>query len=164
MMPYFCAVFGLSSTLSLTILTLPPSEPAISSSAGAIMRHGPHHSAQKSTTTGSFALSTSVSKSASETLPTPMGDLVLLGAGESGPRKESERMDATPERQGGSRGGEAGDLGIQEVGRKFHQIRHIGPDQHGTHRPVRIELAQHRAIERELAHIARRHRGRRARR
>src|SRR6202008_1055580 len=90
MMPYFCAVAGLSSTLSLTILTLPLSEPAISSSAGAIILHGPHHSAQKSTTTGSVALSTWASKSASETLPTPMGDLFSLGAGESGPQKESE--------------------------------------------------------------------------
>src|SRR5580765_2037413 len=52
MMPYLAAVFGFSSTLSLTILTLSPSWPAISSSAGAIMRQGPHHSAQKSTTTG----------------------------------------------------------------------------------------------------------------
>src|SRR5262245_38049852 len=47
--PYFAAVCGFSSTLSLTILTFSPSEPAISSSAGAIIRHGPHHSAQKST-------------------------------------------------------------------------------------------------------------------
>src|SRR6185369_7702756 len=64
--PYFDAVFGLSSTLSFTILTLSPIAPAISSRAGAIMRQGPHHSAQKSTTTGPFALSTSASKSASE--------------------------------------------------------------------------------------------------
>src|SRR5438445_2757297 len=71
--PYFEAVFGLSSTLSLTILTLSPMAPEISSSAGAIMRQGPHHSAQKSTTTGPVALSTSASKSASETLPTAMG-------------------------------------------------------------------------------------------
>src|SRR5437870_5211698 len=48
-MPYFAAVCGFSSTLSLTIFTLPLSVPAISSSAGAIMRQGPHHSAQKST-------------------------------------------------------------------------------------------------------------------
>src|SRR5438094_10130594 len=50
-MPYLVAVAGLSSTLSLTILTLSPSEPAISSSAGAIIRQGPHHPAQTSTTT-----------------------------------------------------------------------------------------------------------------
>src|SRR5947209_3470308 len=82
--PYFDAVFGLSSTLSFTILTLSPIEPAISSSAGAIMRQGPHHSAQKSTTTGPLALSTSASKSASDTLPTAMRYLVRLkrkGAG-----------------------------------------------------------------------------------
>src|ERR1700739_2783992 len=68
--PYFEAVFGLSSTFSFTILTLSPIAPEISASAGAIMRQGPHHSAQKSTTTGPVALSTSASKSASETLPT----------------------------------------------------------------------------------------------
>src|SRR3954449_6038466 len=78
--PYFDAVFGLSSTLSLTIFTLSPIAPEISSSAGAIIRQGPHHSAQKSTTTGPAALSTSVSKSASETLPTAMGYLVHLPA------------------------------------------------------------------------------------
>src|SRR5438552_15504417 len=71
--PYFEAVFGLSSTLSFTILTLSPIAPEISSSAGPIMRQGPHHSAQKSTTTGPVALSTSASKSASETLPTAIG-------------------------------------------------------------------------------------------
>src|ERR1700756_4740174 len=76
--PYFDAVFGLSSTLSFTILTLSPIAPEISSSAGAIMRHGPHHSAQKSTTTGPRAFSTSASKSASETLPTAMRNLVRL--------------------------------------------------------------------------------------
>src|SRR6478736_2592453 len=38
--------------LSLAMVTLSPSSPAISSSAGAIIRHGPHHSAQKSTRTG----------------------------------------------------------------------------------------------------------------
>src|SRR5207249_2145502 len=42
MTPYFDAVCGFSSTFSLTILTLLPIAPAISSSAGAIMRHGPY--------------------------------------------------------------------------------------------------------------------------
>src|SRR6476661_8287551 len=73
MMPYFDATPGFSSTLSFTILTLSPMAPAISSSAGAIILHGPHHSAQKSTTTGLVDLSTSVSKFASDTLPTAMG-------------------------------------------------------------------------------------------
>src|ERR1700739_1479660 len=87
--PYFEAVFGLSSTLSFTILTLSPIAPAISSSAGAIMRQGPHHSAQKSTTTGPVALSTSDSKSASETLPTAMG--LPRSVGEKGAAIESHR-------------------------------------------------------------------------
>src|SRR5262245_4812161 len=78
MMPYFAAVAGFSSTLSLTILTLPFIEPAISSSAGAIWRQGPHHSAQKSTTTGSPDFNTSASNVASETLPTPMKHLFVL--------------------------------------------------------------------------------------
>src|SRR6185312_8679568 len=87
MMPYFDATPGFSSTLSFTILTLSPMTPAISSRAGAIMRQGPHHSAQKSTTTGLVDLSTSVSNVASETLPTVMGitssnrDWSQLGAG-----------------------------------------------------------------------------------
>src|SRR5947209_4024898 len=75
MIPYLEAVAGFSSTLSFTILTLPFMVPAISSSAGAIMRHGPHHSAQKSTTTGSALFSTSISKSLSDTFETPIGHL-----------------------------------------------------------------------------------------
>ena len=46
------AVFGFSSTLSFAIVSLPSCSAAISSSAGAIIWHGPHHSAQKSTSTG----------------------------------------------------------------------------------------------------------------
>src|SRR5262249_28925276 len=89
--PYLEAVFGLSSTFSLTILTLSPIAPEISSSAGAIMRQGPHHSAQKSTTTGPCAFSTSASKSASETLPTAMGvPRFVVGKGAGG-GKESRR-------------------------------------------------------------------------
>src|SRR5262249_38169094 len=75
MMPYLAAVAGFSSTLSFTIFTLPFIEPAISSSAGAIILHGPHHSAQKSTTTGSALLSTWASKSESDTFETPMAHL-----------------------------------------------------------------------------------------
>jgi hypothetical protein len=57
---------------------LPSSDPEISSSAGAIIRQGPHHSAQKSTTTGLVAFNTSDSKVLSETLPTAMGITSLL--------------------------------------------------------------------------------------
>src|SRR5258708_6947077 len=38
--------------LTFTTLSLPPISLAMSSSDGPIMRHGPHHSAQKSTSTG----------------------------------------------------------------------------------------------------------------
>ncbi len=75
MMPYFDAMPGFSSTLSFTILTFSPSAFWISSSAGAIMRHGPHHSAQKSTTTGPLAFKTSLSNVASDTFPTAMKHL-----------------------------------------------------------------------------------------
>src|SRR5689334_20564580 len=66
--PYFCGTCGFSSILILAMVTLPLSSPASSSSAGAIIRHGPHHSAQKSTTTGFLALRTSDWNEASETL------------------------------------------------------------------------------------------------
>src|SRR4051794_2559256 len=62
-----CGIFGLSSILIFAILTLSLNSPAISSSMGAIILHGPHHSAQKSNNTGSLALSTSSSKLASVT-------------------------------------------------------------------------------------------------
>src|SRR5690606_16660679 len=65
--PYFTVVDGFSSTLSLTIFTLPESSWESSSRTGAIARQGPHHSAQKSTRTGSWELRTSSPKVASET-------------------------------------------------------------------------------------------------
>src|SRR5664279_4484320 len=52
---------------SLTILTLPACSVAISSSTGATMRQGPHHSAQKSTNTGVSLAKTSVAKVSSVT-------------------------------------------------------------------------------------------------
>ena len=67
-MPYLLATAGFSSTLSLAIFTLPFISLAISSSAGAIILQGPHHSAQKSTMTGSLDLMTSASKLESVTL------------------------------------------------------------------------------------------------
>src|SRR5690606_13088955 len=50
-----------------TIFTLPASSADSSSRTGAIARQGPHHSAQKSTRTGSLADRTSSPKVASET-------------------------------------------------------------------------------------------------
>src|SRR3989454_1497761 len=97
--PYFEAVFGLSSTFSFTILTLSPIAPEISSRAGAIMRQGPHHSAQKSTTTGPVALSTSASKSASETLPTAM-EIPRCSLKRRRAAADAEPMNGLPARQG----------------------------------------------------------------
>src|SRR5262245_46639433 len=85
-MPYFDAERGFSSKFSSTLLTLLLSVPAISSRAGAIIRQGPHHSAQKSTTTGPVAFSTSDSKVASETLPTAIG--VTSFYGDAAPHRE----------------------------------------------------------------------------
>src|SRR5450631_2572013 len=48
--------------LTLPILTLPSYSSASSSSTGAIILHGPHHSAQKSTSTGVADWRTSLSK------------------------------------------------------------------------------------------------------
>src|SRR4051812_42490929 len=59
--------------LSLATVTLSPRSLAISSSAGAIIRHGPHHSAQKSTSTGPSAANTSVAKLWSVTVLVVMG-------------------------------------------------------------------------------------------
>jgi len=61
------AVFRLPSVSSLPTFTLPLYSSARSSITGASMRHGPHHSAQKSTSTGSLDESTSSPKLASET-------------------------------------------------------------------------------------------------
>src|ERR1043165_9098390 len=53
--------------LILATVSLPLRSAAISSSGGAIILHGPHHSAQKSTSTGPLALRTSFSNEASLT-------------------------------------------------------------------------------------------------
>src|SRR5262245_60854296 len=53
--------------LILATVSLPFMSLAISSSAGAIILHGPHHSAQKSTSTGPLAFRTSDSNDASLT-------------------------------------------------------------------------------------------------
>src|SRR5919109_77397 len=61
------AISGFSSTLSLAMTTLPWCSSAISSSTGEIILQGPHHSAQKSTSTGVLDWSTSASNVASVT-------------------------------------------------------------------------------------------------
>ena len=59
----------LSSTLTLTTLTRPACSRANASSIGLTIRHGPHHGAQRSTTTvgAAFASTSNVDSSASTT-------------------------------------------------------------------------------------------------
>src|SRR6185437_9926795 len=64
-MPYFGGVCGFSSMLSLAIFTRSWYSLAISSRIGAIILQGPHHSAQKSRSTGFSDLRTSWAKVAS---------------------------------------------------------------------------------------------------
>src|ERR1700744_141752 len=66
--PYLVGTCGFSSMFSLAMVILSPSSAASSSSAGAIIRQGPHHSAQKSTSTGFLASRTSAWNEASEIL------------------------------------------------------------------------------------------------
>src|SRR6185437_10527760 len=61
-MPNFGGVCGFSSMLSLAILRRSSYSPAISSRIGAIILQGPHHSAQKSRSTGLSDLRTSWAK------------------------------------------------------------------------------------------------------
>src|SRR5271170_6261169 len=60
--PYLRGVWGFSSMLTLATVTRPAISVARSSRNGATILHGPHHSAQKSTSTGSLARSTTASK------------------------------------------------------------------------------------------------------
>ena len=54
---------------NLTALILSPNATASSSTRGAIIRHGPHHGAQKSTSTGTGLFNTNSSKVESVTGP-----------------------------------------------------------------------------------------------
>src|SRR5919108_2358999 len=64
--------------LILATVSLPLRSRAISSSAGAIILQGPHHSAQKSTSTGPDAFRTSVSKELSLTWVVLIGIPLLI--------------------------------------------------------------------------------------
>src|SRR4051812_32922458 len=81
-MPYFFGVAGLWSMLILAIFSLPSRFCAISSKAGAIILQGPHHSAQKSTSTGPDAFRTSVSKELSLTWVVLIGIPLLIAQAE----------------------------------------------------------------------------------
>src|SRR5581483_8753722 len=61
------AISGFSSVFSFMTLILPAYSVASSSTIGATIWHGPHHTAQKSTITTSFAFMTCVSQEPSST-------------------------------------------------------------------------------------------------
>ena len=71
------AVRGFSSTFSLANRTRPASSEASWSSTGASIRHGPHHGAHRSSTTGNGQRSTSCVNVASVTVT----GLVSMGTG-----------------------------------------------------------------------------------
>src|SRR3981081_1959766 len=67
MIPNMPGVMGLASTSTLVTLTRPSYSPASSSTMGAIILHGEHQEAQKSTSTGTSESSTSCLKLVSVT-------------------------------------------------------------------------------------------------
>src|ERR1700730_3835828 len=75
--PYFVGVCGFSSMLTLATVSLPAMSVARSSRKGPIVRQGPHHSAQKSTSTGSLARGTAAAEGA-------VGEGVRLHSGHPG--------------------------------------------------------------------------------
>src|SRR5690606_29706891 len=76
------AISGLSSELTLTSLTLPANSAATFSMIGPSMRQGPHHGAQKSTTTGCAFEASRTSRSnvaVVTSIGTPLRRSVVLG-------------------------------------------------------------------------------------
>ena len=76
---YSDAVWMFSSVLSFTTFSVSERSPAISSTIGATMRHGPHHGAQKSTSTGRSDSMTSAWKLMSVTSVTSAMSLLVAG-------------------------------------------------------------------------------------
>src|SRR5450759_4078231 len=98
MIPYFSATDGTSSTFSFTTVTLAPHFSARDSTIGATWRHGPHHTAQKSTRTGLSLFRTDDSKVAS-VISVTFADILsaLLGARLSAPAlKRLQRFSLSP--------------------------------------------------------------------
>ena len=75
---YFGAVNGFSSIFNLMTFRRSPYSSATVPRTGAIILHGPHHSAQKSSKTGTSELTTSASKSLSVVCATRSLNLRLL--------------------------------------------------------------------------------------
>src|SRR5690606_22675559 len=71
--PYFTEISGLLSTFTFPTTAFPSYSVAISSTTGPTMRQGPHHSAQKSISTGLSDFKTSSSK-----LPSVISNAIIF--------------------------------------------------------------------------------------
>src|SRR5689334_1841286 len=137
--PYFIGVCGFSSMLTLATVTFPAMSVASSSRNGAIIRHGPHHSAQKSTSTGPLARSTSASKLLSVTAIGFICGVLQLTAG------EIRGAEIAPSRQ----------VPRKRLRADRHQARAVGPQQSAGDFPPRIDAGERRLIDRQLPQIDR---------
>src|SRR5687767_10219625 len=167
--------------LIFATVSLPPRSRAISSSAGAIILHGPHHSAQKSTSTGPAAFRTSASNEASLTwmvwewvvvavaaavIPVflawvagPEGDRrppvwlphSILASGPDGAKGRTLAFESRAPYAAVKAGVSA--MRVQHILWDFHQPGSFGPQQETANFPAAIKACQGRAIGRQLPHI-----------
>src|SRR6516225_1297553 len=110
---------------TLATVSLPANSPASSSSADAIILHGPHHSAQKSTSTGPSAFSTSAENVWSVTglvFVLIAASIFVHSLGRSGARQ------------------------IKQVIREHDNLGRLGPDQGADNGTSWEDLAQHRTV------------------
>src|SRR5215207_7700851 len=92
-------MYGFSSVLTVTSLTAPSRSATAASRIGVSWRHGPHHGAQKSTTTGvSRDASTTCSlKSASETATVTLELSTFVMVDPVGPAPSHQRPHREPD-------------------------------------------------------------------
>src|SRR3954463_16213346 len=137
--------------LSLTTDTFSWSSRPISSSAGAIIRQGPHHSAQKSTRTGLSEPITSSWKLSSVTFLVPISVSLEVDkyVGSSHLRLNHPRL---------------GNVSDDEVVRQVVEDRHRGIEQFRLDPAAREDQLQRLGIGRHLAQVADRDLGERGRR
>ena len=137
--------------LSLAIFTLPDSSVEISSSDGPIILQGPHHSAQKSTTTGPSASRTSLLKLLLSTLTVAM--MKPFGVSR---RTICGVWQATFKQRLCHASRESGKRAVERRVGERDQPGLLGEEQHGGDLPARIERLEQGAVERELQQIGRR--------
>src|SRR4051812_4582727 len=129
--------------LSLTTDTFSWSSRPISSSAGAIIRQGPHHSAQKSTRTGLSEPSTSCWKLSSVTVLVVIG-ISWRGRADLGSRGPGLNLPSGPE-------------GVEQGIRHVEQPRDGGVEQFRLDAAAGEDRAQRLRVIAELAQVWHRH-------